>query len=510
MQIQTEPSQRAHVLRLWCVVLTLAACDTWLNFEALPGINWGLSTLATAAAALLFLRAGGKPIELAVLSWLMLACLAALGAAVTADPAEDVVIALIVIGALAAALLSATEHAGASDRAAMVALAVPRAAIVTLVEAGERLGQATRIICADQFIPLVRGVAIAAPVSMLLALLLSAADPNLAHWRQQLLMLLQRLSFISRALSFLGFATLMLGAYGLALKQAHGEAQPDVAPEPRRGRLTDTERLIVLRSVAALFALYFVLQISYLFGNAGAQVGKGTTFAGAVHRGFVELNLASSFSALLLLALSRLAIPGSRERLIRWLVIAIVLQAQLLLLSAFHRVDVYEAAYGYTRLRLYVQAYAIVAFLFMILLAIELRARPQPARLARRAACLAALALIGLVGWNHAAWIATQNLRRYGQSGSIDARYLSLGLGPDAVPELIDSLPQLPPPLAASLRRCLREAYEAGTAADRVNRSWYEWSRRRQRLRRALAQLQASPEPPAATASTLAACRSST
>ena len=108
------------------------------------------------------------------------------------------------------------------------------------------------------------------------------------------------------------------------------------------------------------------------------------SYADAVHRGFAELNIVSSVCAVLLFILHRYASPTRRSRLVHALEWVVVIQAQILLVSAFYRVNLYEAAYGFTRLRLYVQVYAAIAFVALCCLLVELRTEPVLDRLLRR------------------------------------------------------------------------------------------------------------------------------
>ncbi len=63
-----------------------------------------------------------------------------------------------------------------------------------------------------------------------------------------------------------------------------------------------------------------------------------------------------------------------------------ILEVELLLLSALRRLWLYEAAYGFTTLRLYAHAYMVVVALLLVLLASELWRGLEPGRAARRAA----------------------------------------------------------------------------------------------------------------------------
>jgi hypothetical protein len=108
-------------------------------------------------------------------------------------------------------------------------------------------------------------------------------------------------------------------------------------------------------------------------------------------------------------------------------------------------------------------------------------------RLFRRLGLAAALAVATFAWWNHAAWIARQNVARYQHTGSIDIDYLVRALGEDALPEVIRALPALSAPLAQQARGQLEVVRTARMRNGRAR--WYEWNLRRAAAREALASL---------------------
>jgi hypothetical protein len=248
-------------------------------------------------------------------------------------------------------------------------------------------------------------------------------------------------------------------------------------------RLGETERLIVLGAVVALFASFLLLQLSYLFGNTPARVGSGVTFSEYARRGFGELTAVATLCALLLVVLDRLAARGPRERWVRAAAVVMILEVHILLISALRRLWLYEAAYGFTALRLYAHVYMVAVAVLLCLLGWELARGLSPARLARRAAGVAALALLVVVFWNHEAWIVRENVARYLRTGQVDTLYLS-GLSPNAIPAIVESLPVLPEPGAGALREAFRWRHSAG--ADTPTCRWFEWNLRRRQAAEAL------------------------
>jgi two-component system, OmpR family, sensor histidine kinase BaeS len=485
-------------IALWAcsVVVAFVGC-LWL-YDALPGINWTLCTLLAIAAFMCFGSLGNRRLGIRTVVPLVLAGLLASCAAVTANLSDEVLTAVATLFALGAAIAAAHVESVADAGAARWVTSAPYAAILTGTQSLQQLDRAIAAICGGRANRVLRGIAIAAPVTALLALLLSAADPVFAEWRQAIVTALCDLSILPRAAFFVLLAAGMLGSCGIALRErvAPGVAHPAAA----EGKLGDTERLIVTGAVAALFAIFLLLQVSYLFGNPGGRVGSGLSYADAVHRGFVELTVASSLCGALLLLLHRHGSPhGAHIRWVRGLEIIVIIQAQILLLSAFQRVNLYEAAYGFTLLRLDVQAYAAVAFVALILLALELRGAASFDRWLRRVLVVAALSFCGLVWGNADAWVARQNLQRYAQNGQLDVNYLVYGLGADAVPEIERFLSRLPSPLASRLQQELATHYEERLAQPEQH--WFEWSLRRAALDRSLARIGKLPGTPAPAAS---------
>ena len=239
----------------------------------------------------------------------------------------------------------------------------------------------------------------------------------------------------------------------------------------------------MLVAVTLLFAVFLLLQLSYLFGNAPAVSGSGVTFAEYARRGFNELTIVATLCALLVIALDGRARGGDGERAVRVVAIALVAETLLLLVSAFRRVWLYETAYGFTTTRLYAQAYMILMASTLVLLAWEIERGLDPKRLARRAAALAGLTFASLIYWNHEAWIVRVNVARALATGTLDATYLVRGLSPDALPALVEAQASAPEALALPLRQALRERY----ADVRVRPCfWFEANVRQRQAVRAL------------------------
>jgi hypothetical protein len=178
---------------------------------------------------------------------------------------------------------------------------------------------------------------------------------------------------------------------------------------------------------------------------------------------------------------------------LRALTIALLLAVLILLISAFNRVVLYEAAFGFTVSRLYAQAYMIVLAFALFALAVEVLTTLDTRALFRRVFAVAVIAFMVLVFWNHEGWIASKNIDRYATTGKLDVRYLVSDLSPNAIPVIVSRLSTLPDPKRAELRDAVVTHYQKRRLGED---QWFEWNYRRQQAREALDRL-GIPEPTA-------------
>lgn len=265
--------------------------------------------------------------------------------------------------------------------------------------------------------------------------LLTSADALLAEWVDALLPDLTVDTLVLRAFLTVAIGGAVLAAAYLALNPP----RVDRGPRPARPVAHRFEWLAPVLVVVGVFAAFLVAQATVVFGGHGyLRRTTGLTYAEYVHQGFGQLTVAT---ALTLLVVGVAARKAPRETVAdrAWLRVALgalCVETLVVVASALHRMDLYQEAYGYTRLRLLVdvfEGWLGVVVLAVLVGGITLRA----AWVARFALLSGAVALLGLAFLDPDAWIAEQNLERYDATGRIDWSYLS-GLSDDAVPVLAD------------------------------------------------------------------------
>src|SRR6185437_16662058 len=163
----------AGVGQLWLVAAIAGGVGAWIAFAALPGVNWTIWTVVAATGlALTTRRAQGRlPRDLALV--LLLACVLAGGAAITADPVFQF---LIFAGVATLLALGTLVAAGArlDDGGLLFLMLAPLfASVRTGVEAIRRLFEGAELLGRNSGAPVMRGVLLALPVVVVLALLLA-------------------------------------------------------------------------------------------------------------------------------------------------------------------------------------------------------------------------------------------------------------------------------------------------------------------------------------------------
>jgi hypothetical protein len=320
--------------------------------------------------------------------------------------------------------------------------------------------------------------------------LLGSADPIISWTTEHIAGWLPDWSFPPRVLFFAFLLVLTLGANSIASRQMLANL-PRYAQLPAKPTLGVTEQKMMLWSAAVVLWLFVLLQASYLVHSPPAAVGSGVTFADFALRGFGQLSFAATIvgAIVLILEYARPTSATGRERTtLRHLELALIIAIELVLISAFRRVILYEQAYGFTTARLFAQAYMIVMALAILALALEIRRESISVAFGRRVAEIALGVFTLLALWNFEGWIMDKNIDRAQTTGKFDASYV-IRLSNDAIPTLVGRRADIP--------QAARDTVDMIFACRPLpaNRRWFEWNRSVTAAKAALRSWQRPPCP---------------
>ncbi|MFD2043254.1 DUF4153 domain-containing protein [Ornithinibacillus salinisoli] len=247
--------------------------------------------------------------------------------------------------------------------------------------------------------------------------------------------------------------------------------------------ITAVTILILLNAVYVLFA---VIQFKYFF-NDGLQ--SGFTYAEYARRGFFELIFVTLINWSILISFLKLVQDDRRSMKITLKVMYSLLVAVsgVMLTSAYQRLSLYEAAYGFTLDR--VLAHAFMIFLMVIFAYTFIRV------LLERLSILHFYLIVGLVFYTGLNVISLEkivvnnNLERYEETGKIDIYYLShlSYAGIDGLMDLYEADPDYP-----ELRQLLVKHHQR--LSNEMNNSWQSFNLMKQKVTDRLEKLDLSHE----------------
>ncbi|HEU4744482.1 MAG TPA: DUF4173 domain-containing protein, partial [Anaerolineales bacterium] len=295
--------------------------------------------------------------------------------------------------------------------------------------------------------PVVRGIVIALPVVAIFASLLSSADPIFAKQFEKFIDLFKidnLPEYIFRLVYILIFAYALAGTFLHAAEKSDEKLEEKTRVSPFLGF---TESTIVLGSVVILFIAFVIVQFQYFFGGQANISIEGYTYSEYARKGFGELVTVAFFSLLLLLGLGAITRRETEvlRRTFSMLGVALVGLLIVMLIAAFRRLVLYEAAYGFSQLRTYTHVFMIwLGLLLVAVVVLEVLRRERAIGLSM---VLAALGfVISLNVLNVDAFIVRQNLQREIRSttdktfargrADLDAQYF-VDLSEDAVPPMV-------------------------------------------------------------------------
>lgn len=437
-----------------------------LFWDRRPGVTLFLFFALTLAVGLILARLDEKrPAR----SSLLLAVPALGFAAVSFLRQEPMTAALSYLLALVClGLMAATYRSGAWTRYSLsdMVVAAFRLGISGLIGAGEMQMKAGSEPPAEgepvkkgggfrrTALPVLRGLLLALPALIVLALLLSSADPIFEQRMSALLDIFRPekwVEYLLRAFYILLLAYVLTGVFAHVLVKSQNEKLIGVEKPWLPPFLGWIESVIVLGAVDLLFLFFVFLQFQYFFGGQANVNAAGFTYSEYARRGFGELVWVALISLLIFLGLAAVTRRSEKwqRRVFSALGVLLVALVAVMLVSAYQRLVLYEEAYGFTRLRAYTHVFMVwLGVLLAATVVLDLTGRRRAfglTALAVAAGFVATLALMNVDGF-----IVNQNTARAeenfvittGDSGRIadgsrlDMAYLDT-LSDDAVPALL-------------------------------------------------------------------------
>jgi hypothetical protein len=294
--------------------------------------------------------------------------------------------------------------------------------------------------------PIVRGLVIALPIVAIFASLLSSADVIFGQRLNNFVEIfnLENLpEYIFRLIYILVIGYALAGIVLHAANESKdekliGEDKPTIPPF-----LGFVESSIILGSVVILFTAFVVIQFQYFFGGETNINIEGYTYAEYARNGFGELVAVAFFALLMLLTLSSITKRETelQRKIYSSFGVALVVLLLVMLFSAFQRLNLYEAVYGFSRVRTYTHVFLIwLGLLLVATIVLEILRKERNFAIALLLASFGFA--ISLPILNVDAFIVNQNIKReltQLDAVDLDSQYF-IELSDDAIPPLVKAL----------------------------------------------------------------------
>ena len=381
--------------------------------SSLPDGRLGIAVPLVAA---LMLTAAGAALRVSVLRLILAVLALALAAQAALLDATWVVVldlsAAWVLASLAAGGLSLTALAAPVSRLREVPSVTPRPSA--------------------RHAPALRGAALATLVVLPFLILFLSADAAFAGFAGDL-PLPDGASLPARIAVL---AVILAAALGLGLV-----ARSPLAKRERLAlrQLSMPEWAIPLSLLNLLFAAFVGVQIAVLFGGQDRVLEtEGLTYAEYARSGFWQLLTAAALTFAVVAAVFRYAPARNRRETIvqRALLVAFCALTGVVLASAHERLQLYEDAFGLTRLRLLAETVTLWLGVLLVLVAAAACIAAARRRLGTAAVLATSAGLLAFSIADPDRRVAERNVNRWEATGRIDLGYVA-GLSADAVPPLL-------------------------------------------------------------------------
>lgn len=283
------------------------------------------------------------------------------------------------------------------------------------------------------------GIGVSLPISFVVLSLLSQADGVFGFFLGEIPRLFWETVSVETLFRLFLIGALAIGMFAYFFTLV-GKSEPFAEPVPNQEEKPIVWDGIVLATMLTIINVVYIaftaVQISYLFTGEKMLLPEGMTYAEYAKNGFNELVMVTLINFLILIATMHFASRAKHGvyRVIQVLLSLLTVCTGFMLFSAYFRLSLYEAAYGYTYSRLLGHAFMI--YLLVVFLIGLLKIWRGGFSLVKYYAIVGLIAYVVINYINIDAIIVKNNLARYAETGNIDLDYLTR-LSDDAYPYLL-------------------------------------------------------------------------
>jgi hypothetical protein len=320
---------------------------------------------------------------------------------------------------------------------------------------------------------IIRGLMISIPLLIIIIMLLSSADMMFNYYIQSLGDLFGGFNNSSVIAHTFLITLITLYMFGLlwSFKYSHIPYQEE-AMGVVKACWEPVTMITILVMVNTAYLLFTVVQAAYLYGGGADALPIGFSYAEYARRGFFELILVTIINfAIVMLGMNLMkkgqGVVHKAANLSYSLLIVFTFN---MLGAASYKMYLYESAFGFTRLRVFVQVFMILIGILLIILLLGIWVKKTPVLKYSVIAALTVYTALNFINIDRI--IAKENILRYEETGKIDVGYI-INLSYDAMPEIVRLLNAEETEVSQQIREHLERQKEI--MHDQYDQ-WYEYN----------------------------------
>lgn len=288
------------------------------------------------------------------------------------------------------------------------------------------------------------GLTICIPLLMIIISLLTSADRVFKHFIDEILSSFVRIDLSDFPLQ--GLLVLLISmiifSYTWSFLKPKDSMPNQMQPGDTESIKSNWDSIIsitILSVINCVYLVFLLIQFAYMFGSLNNALPPDFTYADYARRGFFELLMVTLINFSLLMSSIRFTRKDGKlvARTVRILHSLLVLFTMIILVSAYSRMSLYEAAFGYTYLRVLTHSFMIFLCVLFIIAFYKIWNEHISLLKPYIVVTLTAYMLLNFV--NIDVLIAKNNIDRYVETGELDTHYL-MNLSYDSIPMLVNLL----------------------------------------------------------------------
>lgn len=285
------------------------------------------------------------------------------------------------------------------------------------------------------------GLLISLPLLLIIFILLLSADLVFSQFLKGFLDWIKSLDLgqiIAQLILFLVATMLSFSYLWSFLKSAQSKQPvPSSIKVSKKISMDPVIRITVISLVNLVYLLFISVQLAFMMGAIKNGLPANITYAQYARKGFFELLVVTliNFTILLLGLTFKAKESQVVDRTIKSLHTLLVLFTIILLGSAYMRMSLYEAEFGYTYLRILTMSFMI--FLFVLFIVALFKIWIERIGLMKTYIVFSILAYLVVNFINIDALITKKNLIRFEKTGDLDTHYIKK-LSYSSIPVLVD------------------------------------------------------------------------